>query len=46
MNLSTSFREFLSSVKMSPVFIKAHVFSFVCIDMEANVWGGLFQTMQ
>ena len=27
-------------------FIKAHVFRFVCIDMEANACGGSFQTMQ
>ena len=26
--------------------IKAHIFSFVCIDMEANACGGSFQTMQ
>ena len=26
--------------------MKAQVFSFVCIDMEANACGGLFQTMQ
>ena len=32
MNLSTSFREVPSSVEM----IKAHVFSFVCIDRETN----------
>ena len=26
--------------------IKAHIYGFVCIDMEANACGGTFQTMQ
>ena len=26
--------------------IIAHIFRFVCIDMEANASGGSFQTMQ
>ena len=26
--------------------IKAHIFRFLCIDMEANAWSGSLQTMQ
>ena len=36
-NLSTNFREPAFSVEMSPFFIKAHVFCFVCIDMKARL---------
>ena len=45
-NLSTSFRGVPSSVVMSPFFVIAHIFRFVCIFMEANACGGSFQTMQ
>ena len=38
-NLSTSFRELPSSMAG---LIKAHVFNFACIDMEASACGGLF----
>ena len=41
--LSIAIRAFVRNVAC---LIKAHIVSFVCMDMEANAYGGSFQTMQ
>ena len=45
-NLSTSLRGVPFRVEMSPVLVIAHIFRFVCINMEAYACCCSFQTMQ
>ena len=45
-NLSTSLSGVPSRVEMSPIWIIAHIFRFVCINIEAYACCCSFQTMQ